>query len=273
MGGEDLGSEDEDYLAPLRAASSDDEAQNAYDDDDEDGHIRPVKNVRGPKSTTGQESGTNTTTSSSKKRKRGGDGNSLQDLGKGIRTASTEIQAELLTRFSGVKFLPSHVGRYEEGTRHGDDDDDDDDCGIAKRIQSIISKKKLKRWKENSSPCVIIVALSARRAVQVLKELAPLNVRAAKLFAKHIPIEEQVKQLQESNFPIAVGTPHRIVALAKNGALSFEKTLCIALDTSVNDKKFSVYTLPDTVPHTQDLLKEFVHPECINRRDVRVAFV
>jgi protein CMS1 len=115
--------------------------------------------------------------------------------------------------------------------------------------------------------------LSARRAVQVLKELAPLNVRAAKLFAKHITIEDQVKQLQESPFGIAVGTPHRILTLAQQGSLSLEETQCVVLDTFVNDKKFSVYTLPDTMLHTQDFLKEYIKPACQKRKDCRIGIV
>jgi U3-containing 90S pre-ribosomal complex subunit len=266
MGGEDVGSEDEDYLAPLRGdptndASSDEETNN----DRVVGQSKSRVQKQDTLETTTKES-SSTAISSSKKRKRG-DENSLRALGRGIVTSSVEVQSNLMTDFSGVKFLPQHIGRCEDGDRS------EDDSGIAKRIQSIVSKKKLKKWKEKDSPCVVIVVLSARRAVQVLKELAPLSVRVAKLFAKHITIEEQVTQLQESPFPVAVGTPHRILALAKQGALTFEKTLCIALDTAVNDKKFSVYTLPDTVPHTQDLLREFIHPECLKRRDLRLSFV
>lgn len=262
MGGEDIGSDDEYYLAPLRGDPNDDSSL-------DDGVERVVENNKSRGPSRNLDSATNAASSvvaSSKKRKRK-DGNGLRDLGQGIIVEPVATQAKLISEFSGVQFSPQHIGRCEDGVSR------EEDAGIAKRIQSIISKKKLKKWKEMESPCVVIVALSARRAVQVLKELAPLNVRAAKLFAKHITIEEQVKQLEQAPFPIAVGTPHRLLALAKHGALSFEKTLCVALDTSVNDKKFSVYTLPDTVPHTQELLKGFVHPECLKRRDLTLAFV
>jgi protein CMS1 len=262
MGGDDVGSEDENYLAPLHVDPSDDSSDEAEKSAVRQNESRVQKRIVLESENTESPS----TATSPKKRKRR-DGSSTRELGKGIRVAPVEMQAKLMSEFSGVKFFPQYIGRYEEG------DGDEDGLGIAKRIQGIVSKKKLKKWKETKSPCVIIIVLSARRAVQVLKELAPLNVRAAKLFAKHITIEEQVSQLAESPFPVAVGTPHRILALAKQGALSFEKTLCVALDTAVNDKNFSVHTLPDTVPHTKDLLKEFVHPECLKRRDLRLAFV
>lgn len=266
MGGEDVGSDDEYYLDPLRANSDDDDDASTNGEREVDLVEKNENNV-GRKRISKDSDETSPASGVSKKRKRA-DVNSLQGLGKGIRKTPLEIQAKLLTEFSGITFSPQHIGRSKEAQL-----DDKDELGIAKRIQAIVSKKKLKKWKEKESPAVIIICLSARRAVQLLKELAPLNVRAAKLFAKHITIEDQVKQLEESSFGIAVGTPHRILTLAKQGALSFEKTMCVALDTALNDKKFSVYTLPDTAPHTQALLKEFVQPECRKRRDMRLAFI
>jgi protein CMS1 len=207
---------------------------------------------------------TESATAVSKKRKKGG-GNTLRDLGHNICSASTDTQAKLLSEFSGVKIVRQNVASSKEAAEF--------DLGVAKRIQSIVSKKKLKKWKTKESPCVLIICLSARRAVQILKEIAPLNVRAAKLFAKHMVIEDQVKQLEESAFGIAIGTPHRILTLAQQGALSLEDTQCIVLDTFLNDKKYSVYTLPDTVPHTQGIIKEYAHPQLQKRRDLRIAFV
>lgn len=264
MGGDDLGSDDEFLTAPIRDL---DDASATSEKEKE-----PVEIIVKPKvekrNAPRDESSEVAQVSASKKRKKGG-GNSLRDLGTGVRAAPSETQAKLLSEFSGVRILPHQVARSKDD----DDDSSESELGIAKRVQGIVSKKKLKKWKIKESPCVLIICLSARRAVHVLKELAPLNVRAAKLFAKHITIEDQVKQLQESPFGIAVGTPHRILTLAQQGALSLEQTQCVVLDTFLNDKKYSVYTLPDTVPHTQDFLKEYAHPELLKRRDLSIAFV
>jgi hypothetical protein len=264
MGGDDLGSDDEFLAAPIRA--------DAYEDvpsKEEPAEIivkERVEKRKDPEDKSSEEA--QAPASASKKRKKGG--NTLRDLGANVRTNPAETQAKLLSEFSGVRILQHQVGRC---SNNDDDDSSESELGFAKRIQSLVSKKKMKKWKTKESPCVLIICLSARRAVQLLKELAPLNVRAAKLFAKHITIEEQVKQLEESAFGIAVGTPHRILTLAQQGSLSLAQTQCVVLDTFLNDKKFSVYTLPDTVPHTQNILKEYAHPQLLKRRDLRIAFV
>ena len=253
MGGDDLGSDDEFLTAPIRSDP----------DEDDDTSAAPVELSKSPIEKRGIPDAASEQIAPSKMRKKVG-GTSLYDLGSTVRNLPAETQAKLLSDFASTRFLPHHISRSNES---------DENTGIAKRIQGMVSKKKLKKWKVKESPCVVIVCLSARRAVQVLKELAPLNVRAAKLFAKHITIEDQVKQLQESPFGIAVGTPHRILTLAQQGSLSLEETQCVVLDTFVNDKKFSVYTLPDTMLHTQDFLKEYIQPACQKRKDCRIGFV
>ena len=255
MGGDDLGSDDEFLTAPLRADPND----NSSDDEASTTDHDMVKK----RTTIALADDTPTPERSSKKRKKAGE-NSLMDLGSNIRTESKDVQAKLLSEFSGARFLPHHVAQPKKV---------EDDAGIVDRLKAIVSKKTLKKWKTKKSPGVIFICISARRAVQVLKEISPLNVRAAKLFAKHITIEDQVKQLQDSPFGIAVGTPHRILTLLQQDALSLEQTQCIVLDTYVNDKKYSVYTLPDTIPHTQELLKDHVYPTCQKRQTMHLAFV
>lgn len=257
MGGDDLGSDDEFLTAPIRADSND----GPPSDNDEPTIKREKVKVDKREPIQGDLA---ISERPSKKRKKAGE-NSLLDLGSAIREATTEIQSKLIAEFSGVRFLPQHMARADTNS--------EDDLGIGDRIKAVVSKKTLKKWKTKESPGVIIICLSARRAVQILKEISPLNVRAAKLFAKHITIEDQVKQLQESSFGVAVGTPHRLLTLIQQGALSLEQTQCIVLDTFVNDKRFSVYTLPDTVTPTQELLKEHVYSQCRKRRDIRLAFV
>eukprot|EP00934_Nitzschia_sp_Nitz4_P004911 Nitzschia sp. Nitz4//scaffold17_size182527//129422//130394//NITZ4_001870-RA/size182527-snap-gene-0.301-mRNA-1//-1//CDS//3329539388//4901//frame0 len=261
MGGDDLGSDDEFLVEKIRADSDDessveqnnDKQADVSGDDDDDDEPTPLKRSNPeepiPSSTP------------NKKRKRDID-DPLRDPS--IGNSSAQLQSKHLSKFAGVPFLPQHVSKSPES----------DAPGMMKRIQAIISKKKLKQWKNKSSPCVIVVCLSARRAVQVLKELAPFNVRVSKLFAKHLTVEEQVKQLQESACGIAVGTPHRILTLAQKGALSFQHTQCVVLDTYQNDKRFAVYTLPDTAPHTRDLLEEFVFPQCQRKQsNLKVTFL
>jgi len=244
MGGDDLGSEDEFLAAPLKAedASSEDSVQ------EEDAFVD--QRILNEESTEAQPP--------AKKRRKEGD--SLRRLGPDLRNQSLENQAKLLSQFTGTTFRQHQMAKAQESP------------SLAKRIQGIISKKKLKKWK-GDSPCVLIVCLSARRAVQVLKELSPFNVRAAKLFAKHMTIDDQKDTLASGTFGLAVGTPHRILMLAQLGALSLKETQLVVLDTFLNAKNFSVYTMPDTVPHTVELLKEQIEPQCNKRKDLRVAFL
>lgn len=264
MGGDDLGSEDEFLVEDVGSDPSDSSSEESDTEEDaqqEGATTNPKSDLKLSKRAPSPNSLENVE-SSSKKRKRGGD-DQLRDLGSDIRDSPAELQAKLIAKFAGVAFLPSHIAISTE----------ENAPGMMKRIQGIISKKKLKQWKNKESPCVLVVCISARRAVQVLKELAPFNVRVAKLFAKHITIEEQVKQLNDSSFGLAVGTPHRILTLAQQGALSMSQTQCVVLDTYQNDKRFSVYTLPDTVPHSQALLKDYVFPYCQKQKGPRLAFL
>jgi hypothetical protein len=124
------------------------------------------------------------------------------------------------------------------------------------------------------------VCLSARRAVAILKELAPLKVRSAKLFPKNGSVSDQQQQLGAAAFGVAVGTPHRLCQLAaaatvggggggtvsthapdsKNGPLSLEHSKLLIFDCHVSQKQFTVCTLPDTAPHCAMLVREYVAP-------------
>lgn len=135
------------------------------------------------------------------------------------------------------------------------------------RLQAILpSKKQLKQWKHRQSPMILVLCLSARRAVQILKDVAPIiKTRALKLFAKHITVAQQEQWLQESPHAFAVGTPHRIQILAQKRALQLSHTQLIILDAHCDNKQFTVCTLPDTAPQCMQFLRDFVLPE-INKR-------
>jgi len=254
MGGDDLGSDDDYLAAPIKADNDNDDDSSSSSDDENEQQIESASKRKQ------KEDEEEAPAPTKKKRKR--ERNPLRDLGVRIQEESNETQAKLLTEFAGVSFHPHQLATTNQTQQ-----------SFMNRVESIVSKKQLKKWRVKGSPMVVIVCLSARRAVQILKDLAPLRIRAAKLFAKHISVEQQKEQMESGSFGFAVGTPHRILTLARDGAVSFEQTRLVVLDTCPNAKNFSVYTLPDTVPHTQALLKEFVYPECSRRKDVTVGFV
>lgn len=68
------------------------------------------------------------------------------------------------------------------------------------------------------SPSVLVLTSSAIRAVTVTRLLRKVgNSKICKLFAKHMKIKDQVDVLRKDKFPIAVGTPNRVLKLILDG--------------------------------------------------------
>lgn len=144
-----------------------------------------------------------------------------------------------------------------------------------------VSMKRLKNWKHPASPMAIIVTLSARRSVELMKGLASLKLPVAKLFAKHFRVEEQVEMLQGQSkggggkkkfYSIAVGTPGRLLTLLRHGrddqgsdnglgALRLNHTEVIIFDTHEDSKGFNVCTLKDTSSDLMHFMKEGMVPQ------------
>jgi hypothetical protein len=143
---------------------------------------------------------------------------------------------------------------------------------LLERLKDGVAIKRMKKWKNSKSPCVVVVCISAKRAVAVLKELSGTKVRAAKLFAKHMNMGEQSEQLRSTPFGLAVGTPNRLRALCDGGDLSFTHTQLVIFDCQVSNKAFTVCTLQDTAPDCMGLLSDFVVPQLKKRKDIRLAF-
>ncbi|KYK59846.1 hypothetical protein DCS_00980 [Drechmeria coniospora] len=70
----------------------------------------------------------------------------------------------------------------------------------------------------------------------------------AKLFAKHMKVEEQIAFLQNRKSGIGVGTPARLFELIKHGALSLENLQRLVVDAShIDGKKRGVMDMKDTL--------------------------
>ena len=141
----------------------------------------------------------------------------------------------------------------------------------------------MKKWKAPKSPMVLIVCLSARRAQAILKSLSSLNIRTAKLFAKHMDIDQQIAMLRNSSFGIAIGTPNRLCKLSSepptsakesSPALSLKHAELLLIDCHEDHKRFTVCTLNDTAPDLMEFLKTAVYPQ-LNRtkKPLKLAFV
>jgi len=109
------------------------------------------------------------------------------------------------------------------------------------------------RSKSNASPTLIYVAGAALRVADVTRVLKTRTLRGdrggeiAKLFARHIKLEEHVTYLKRTKVGAAVGTSGRLGKLLEIDALSVSALTHIILDVSYRDaKKRSVLDIPET---------------------------
>jgi len=310
MAGDDLESDDE-YLVPTR---DDDKSDGLVGDGvpahpshlDTDENTKRKRKRKGA-SGEGRPDAEEAAVSKSKKKSKNGISSSISphrlliETGRGIAERDREVQATFLWT------CLSHSHKMSGGA-DGDGDGDGESTereterkfrpedfysprgGEAASNQSftqflrggaVPSLKKLKKWKTKGSPMVIVVCSSARRAVAVLKELAPLNVRCAKLFAKHMDLEEQISMLDENPYGIAVGTPNRLLKLfepiegsdeSQKGALSLERTALVVIDSHEDHKRFTVCTLRDTAPDLMKFIRLATLPQIQKRDTFKLAF-
>jgi hypothetical protein len=95
-----------------------------------------------------------------------------------------------------------------------------------------------------ASPALLLLTHSAPRACELIKQLTPFNTRVAKLFARHLSLQEAAAALQAGPpCVLAVGTPHRVAALLEAGHLSLAHCTTVLLDTAPDVKGMSVLTM------------------------------
>lgn len=122
------------------------------------------------------------------------------------------------------------------------------------------------------------------------------------MFPKNGSVEEQSKTLSLTSFGIAVGTPHRLVALSSStnatatdqnknhddddnnnnhnnkqqekpsSASLLDQTKLIVFDCDVSSKQYTVCTLPDTAPSNVIFVRDCIIPQLQQRQDLHLAF-
>lgn len=179
-----------------------------------------------------------------------------------LTSTSEELDVEALLEDDQHLWMPPVVSSQETTSS--------DNLPMMEALVQSIGKKRLKHWKHVRSPAIIVVCLSARRAVAWLKEhnnTAQLKLRAAKLFPKNGSVQQQGEQLASAAFPLAVGTPHRLLDLLQANHLSWQETHCVVIDTFCSNKDFTVLTLPDTASDCARLLLDHVLPRWTNEKN------
>mmetsp|Transcript_12517 Transcript_12517/g.18760 ORF Transcript_12517/g.18760 Transcript_12517/m.18760 type:complete len:279 (+) Transcript_12517:6-842(+) len=113
------------------------------------------------------------------------------------------------------------------------------------------------------SPTVLIICASAIRATQIIRSVSSkiIKCKIAKLFAKHIKISEQVDLLASSFYPLATGTPNRLLKLIEIGSLDLQKTLIVLIDYTPDIKGSTILTMKDVKDDFYTLLDEHISKE------------
>ncbi|ELR20572.1 uncharacterized protein ACA1_052630 [Acanthamoeba castellanii str. Neff] len=115
---------------------------------------------------------------------------------------------------------------------------------------------------DKGAPSVIIITSSGQRACDVFKALAEFHksVKVMKLFSK-IKLAEQVEMLNSSPVRIAVGTPHRLAELCRNGALKLHRLQFVVVDMWKNVKGISLLIQTDLYKLYFEFFNERVQKE------------
>lgn len=121
------------------------------------------------------------------------------------------------------------------------------------------------------NPAVLIISTSALRSLEFIRGVRSLTreCHAAKLFSKHMKVEDQVTVLQ-NRVNIASGTPSRIKKLIDMEALGLSRLAVIVLDMHTDVKGYSLFTLPQVRNEFWDLHKSYFHQRLI-QGDVRIC--
>ncbi|XP_024378112.1 uncharacterized protein [Physcomitrium patens] len=125
-------------------------------------------------------------------------------------------------------------------------------------------------WKESlctvdkdgdaGSPVVLVLCSSAIRCVELLRGMKAFigKVKPAKLFAKHIKVDEQVALLKE-HVNIAAGTPNRVRKLIDIGALGTSCLRLIILDMHADAKGLTILSVPQVMAEFWEFYRAHLH--------------
>ncbi|KAL5906511.1 Protein cms1 [Pyricularia oryzae] len=194
------------------------------------------------------------------------DDDSLLDLDAGLNLAIANMDSQLLsdylaqqtTRFgtdlSSVELADLHVpaGAIKDTSSFGEEKPRNLE-NLPLFLETVAeggAGEMGKAVKEKGAPHTIIVAGAGLRAADLCRAVRKYQKKGntvAKLFAKHIKLEEAVSFLKNNSTGVAVGTPVRLMDLLDNGALSTKSLRRIVVDAShIDQKKRGVMDMRET---------------------------
>jgi len=100
----------------------------------------------------------------------------------------------------------------------------------------------------------------------------PAQVRVAKLFAKHMDADAQVKSLGPGQSPpVAVGTPARLRLLAERGALRLGRTEIFVVDNFRDGRGLTIVSDREASVDLAKFMQETVLPEMKKRETIKIG--
>jgi hypothetical protein len=125
------------------------------------------------------------------------------------------------------------------------------------------------------APVVLVLSPSALRVCALFKHVAAqLNsaVPVAKLFSRHMKVEEQAAALAAGPVNLAIGTPARIAKLFSLGSLSVDRLSLVVFDCERDVKGRSLLTIPETRKDTWVLWRQTLEAR-VSSGGARVAII
>ncbi|KAL2037910.1 hypothetical protein N7G274_009385 [Stereocaulon virgatum] len=104
--------------------------------------------------------------------------------------------------------------------------------------------------KKPGSPHTLVITSAGLRAADITRALRTFQTKeavVAKLFAKHIKLNDAVEYVKKTRIGIGVGTPSRIIDLLDAGALMSSKLERVVIDSShIDQKKRGIFDMRET---------------------------
>lgn len=129
-----------------------------------------------------------------------------------------------------------------------------------------VCPKWAKLWRghtDTKRPLAIVVCSSALRALDVMRQAAAFkgDCRVAKLFSKHIKVEEQIASLAKLPVHLAAGTPGRIKKILDLDGMTLDSLKYLVLDWNWRDQKLRrLIDIPEVKTDVLELLQKFIIP-------------
>lgn len=142
----------------------------------------------------------------------------------------TDVESAICDR---VKSLPDGNQKLSTAKELG--------AAIASLVASNKAKAGAPRTKGEFG--ILVVTPSAPRAASICGTIArSAGTTVAKLFGRHMSMEEQAAFVAANIVDVAVGTPHRIAQLADRGAIELKALRWILVDSTPDEKDQTFFT-------------------------------